>query len=335
MMQLWERLSNSAKPYIIAEIAANHNGDRLLAERLIYKAKEAGVDCVKFQSWTKISLMIQSNYDNELERTLDQFSMTEEKLVDMKQLCNQIGIEFACTPFSKREIDFLVQLGVPFIKLSSTELTNIPLLQYAGATGLTIVLSTGMGGSEEIAEAVSVLEQTGNTSIVLLHCVSVYPPKDEHVNLNNLDGLRARYPYPIGFSDHTIGTAIPIAAAAKGARVIEKHFTLDKGLPGWDHQVSATPEEMTQIVTDVGRIQSALGSFDRRLSEEEERNRAFFRRSVVAAREIQAGKVIDYDDLDTKRPGTGLSPRLIGQIVGKAATRTIGFDELLSISDFE
>lgn len=335
MMNSWDRLSKQAdQPYIIAEIAANHNGDMTLAKQLIESAKEAGCDCVKFQSWTKTSLMIKSTYDQELERTLDQYSMTEEKLWAMKKDCDQIGIDFACTPFSHSEVDLLVRIGVPFIKLSSTEITNIPLLQHAGKTGLPLVISTGMGTGAEIQEAIRAVEETGNRRIVLLHCVSLYPPKDEQMNINNIDWLCERFGYPTGFSDHTIGTAIPLAAVAKGACVIEKHFTLDRSLPGWDHKVSATPEEMKQIVEDSRRIRAALGNYERELSEEERDSRRLFRRSVVAAREITAGKVIEINDLDAKRPGTGLSPSRMKQIVGKTALRTIGCDELLSEEDF-
>lgn len=334
-MNIWNRLSQQAEqPYIIAEIAANHNGDMALAERMIEQAKEAGCDCVKFQSWTKTSLMVKSGYDPELERTLDQYSMTEEKLRAMKSLCDHIGIDFACTPFSRGEVDLLVRIGVPFLKLSSTEVTNLPLLQHAASTVLPLVLSTGMGTEEEIREAVQAVEQTGNTKIVLLHCVSVYPPKDEYVNLNNIDSLRERFGYPTGFSDHTLGTAIPLAAVAKGACVIEKHFTLDQSLPGWDHKVSATPEQMKEIVDGARRIKAALGNYERQLSAEEQDNRRIFRRSIVAARDIPAGKMIEADDLDAKRPGTGLSPALMKHMIGKTASRTIGCDELLSEKDF-
>lgn len=333
-MNFWETLcARTDQPYIIAEVAANHNGDMDLAKRLIEQAKEAGCDCVKFQSWTKQSLFTKQLYDNALEKTLDQYSMTKDKLMEMKRYCDHVGIDFACTPFSKKEVDFLVRLQVPFIKLSSTEVNNPGLLQHAANTGLPIVLSTGMSTLAEIDEAVRVLEQAGNRRIVILHCISVYPPQDEMVNLHNIELFKQAFPYPVGFSDHTIGTAIPLAAVAKGACVIEKHFTLDKQMPGWDHKVSANPVEMQQIVTDSRRIAKALGSYQRKLSEVEWKNRELFRRSIVAARDIPLGKVLEYDDLDVKRPGTGLDPIYIDLLVGKPVKRAIRYDELLQKDD--
>lgn len=336
-MNYWEQLiSKNNVPYVIAEVAANHNGDMNIAKQLIIQAKDAGCHCVKFQSWTKESLFTKKMYqDPSIGRSFDQYSMSEEKLIQMKVYCDELKIDFACTPFSKKEADFLTDhLHVHFIKLSSTEVNNYDFLTYVGKKGLPIILSTGLSTFAEIEKAVHAIEDTGNKDIAILHCVSLYPPLDELVNLHNLDMLRQFFSYPIGFSDHTIGTAIPLAAVAKGAKIIEKHFTLGKNMPGWDHKVSANFEEMKQIVTQSERISKALGSFQRVLSDEERHNRALFRRSIVAARDIAFGKIIEYADLDTKRPGTGLHPEYMELIVGKTAKRSIAYDELIQKEDF-
>jgi len=233
-------------------------------------------------------------------------------------------------------VDYLVDvLDVSFIKVASMDLDNLNFLDYIARKGKPVMLSTGFGTLTEIDRAVATLEAAGNKQIILLHCVSVYPPKDENVNLNNIDMLRANYPdYPIGFSDHTIGVAIPLAAIAKGACVIEKHFTLDKEMFGWDHKVSATKDEMTIITNSAKQIVKSLGSYRRIVSDEELIKKDAYRRSIVAAKEIPAGKVIESDDLDVKRPGTGISPVNLSFIIGKTAQRTIKADQLLGMEDF-
>ena len=236
-------IGNFEIPYVIAEIGSNHNGDMDLALRMIDAAREAGADCVKFQSWTKQSLFSKSVYrDNQaLEREIDAYSVSDGELGRLSGYCREAGIHFSSTPFSLPEVDFLVEdCAAPFVKVASMDLDNHSFLQQIASRGKPVVLSTGLGTLAEIDQAVRAIEETGNRRIVLLHCVSNYPPDDSDVNLRNIDMLRDNYPdYPVGFSDHTIGTAIPLAAVARGAAVIEKHFTLDKGMEGWDHKVSA------------------------------------------------------------------------------------------------
>jgi sialic acid synthase SpsE len=341
---------NFTDPYIIAEIGSNHNGQLELAYKLIDYAKEAGCHCVKFQSWTKDTIFSQQVYDNNfflnddyrnrtdytLEQIVEEFSVSEQELLLLRDYCKTKEIDFTSTPFSKKEVDYLVDvLDVSFIKVASMDLDNLNFLDYIARKGKPVMLSTGFGTLTEIDRAVATLEAAGNKQIILLHCVSVYPPKDENVNLNNIDMLRANYPdYPIGFSDHTIGVAIPLAAIAKGACVIEKHFTLDKEMFGWDHKVSATKDEMTIITNSAKQIVKSLGSYRRIVSDEELIKKDAYRRSIVAAKEIPAGKVIESDDLDVKRPGTGISPVNLSFIIGKTAQRTIKADQLLGMEDF-
>ncbi len=343
-------ISNFGRPYIIAELGSNHNGRMDLARQLIDEAKKSGAHCVKFQSWTKETIfskkVYEDNYflnddyrerkDHTLETIVDEYSVSENELLELKKYCDQVKIDFASTPFSKQETDFLVdRLNASFIKIASMDLNNLPFLDYLARKNRPIVLSTGLSTLSEIDQAIDVIEKTGNRQICILHCVSVYPPKDEDVNLNNLEMLRQCYPeYPIGFSDHSIGIAIPLAAVAKGACLIEKHFTLDKNMPGWDHKVSATPEEMHEIVQGSEKIHKALGSFRRTLSEDEIKKIPAFRRSIVAAKPIPMGKQISANDLDLKRPGTGLEPKQMEWVIGRIAKRSIAFDEIIQPTDF-
>ncbi|MEW5767135.1 MAG: N-acetylneuraminate synthase family protein [bacterium] len=336
------------RPYIIAELGSNHNGDMDLARQLISKAREAGADCVKFQSWSKDTIfskkVYEQNYfladdyrertDYTLEEIVDKFAISEDELRKMKKFADEMGIDCISTPFSKREVDFLVEeLRVSFIKVASMDLSNYPFLHYIAMKNLPIVLSTGLSRLSEIDKAIQTIEEAGNNKIVILHCVSLYPPEDRQVNLNNIDTLRTAYPYPIGFSDHTIGFSIPLAAVAKGACLIEKHFTLDKNMFGWDHKVSADFMEMKIIVKESKRICQALGTHRVMVNEDEERLKAF-RRSIVAAREIKKGEIFKEDMLDFKRPAEGIAPGYVDFIIGKAAKRDIEYDEIINKEDF-
>jgi len=340
---------NYCDPYIIAELGSNHNGDMDLAKKLILAAKESGADCVKFQSWSKSTLFSKKKYednyfiaddyrdrdDYSLEEIVDAYAISADELSQMKKFSDEVGIDCTSTPFSKDEADFLVDvLESPFIKVASMDVNNYPFLSYLAKKDKPIILSTGLSELHEIDKAVRTIEQSGNNKIVILHCVAVYPPEDNQVNLNNIETLQMLYPdYPIGFSDHTLGTSIPCAAVAKGACVIEKHFTLDKKMEGWDHKVSANPEDMKELVNDAHRIHLALGSH--RIQQIEDQEQVLeFRRSIISAKEIEKGEVITEDMLVFKRPGTGLQPGDSMYIIGKKAKRKIGCDEIIGFDDF-
>lgn len=341
-------LQNNDIPYVIAEIGANHNGDMGLAKELIIQAKEAGADCVKFQSWTKNSVFAREKYednyfladdyrdrsDYDLEEIVEKYSISEQELLDMKNFSNSIGIDCTSTPFSKSEADFLVdKMATPFIKVASMDLNNYPFLEYLAKKGKPMIISTGLSELYEIDRAIKVIENAGNNSIALLHCVATYPPEDSDVNLNNIQTLMSIYPaYPIGFSDHTLGTAIPLAAVSMGACVIEKHFTLDKEMEGWDHKVSATKDEMKVIVDDAKRIVTAMGSFRISATESDEKKKEF-RRSIVITRDMQKGDVIVESDIDYKRPGGNLDPSMTGFIIGRTVKKDIGMDSILTLKD--
>ncbi|PKF62896.1 N-acetylneuraminate synthase [Psychromonas sp. psych-6C06] len=341
-------INNYSKPYIIAELGSNHNGDMALAKKLIIEAKAAGADCVKFQSWSKDTIFARVKYEDNyfiaddyrdrsdytLEEIVEEYSISETELLEMKSFCDDVGIDCSSTPFSKQEADFLIErLHSPFIKVASMDLNNLPFLDYLAKKGKPMIISTGLSELSEIDKAINTIETAGNTQIVILHCVSTYPPVDSDVNLNNITTLMKAYPdYCIGFSDHTIGIDIPLASVALGAAIIEKHFTLDKEMEGWDHKVSATKDELTAIVKGAKRINDALGDFRIKAPESAEKI-AEFRRSIVLSRAMKKGEVINLNDIDYKRPGTGIKPELTEFILGMRINKDLPFDHILSKSD--
>ncbi|MCK0115070.1 N-acetylneuraminate synthase family protein [Gelidibacter sp. F63206] len=339
-----KEIFNYSEPYIIAEIGANHNGDMDLAKRIIDSAKECGADAVKFQSWTPSSLVSKSEYDKNqsyddgdggkkhfgsLKEMVEKYALTEDQHFELKDYCKTIGIDFCSSPFSKNEVDLLIKLDVPFLKIASMDINNLELLKHMAKYQKPIILSTGMSTISEIERAVKTIENEGNTQIIILHCISIYPPKNEDIHLNNIKMLQQTFNYPIGFSDHTIGTSIPLAAVALGACVIEKHFTLDKDMPGWDHQISADPREMKEIVRESKNIQQSLGSFTRIVSADEESKKLKFRRSIVAGKKLRKGDTIKLEDLEVKRPGSGIAPDEIKYVVGRTLKNDIEVDTLL------
>lgn len=329
-------VSGAARPYIIAEIGANHNGDLALARRHIAAAAAAGADAAKFQSWGA-GLFAQSFYDQRdgLKQAIEAYAVDAAGMAQLAEACRGSGIAYASSPFSDDEVRELDALDPPFIKIASMDLNNDAMLRCAAATGRTIVLSTGFSSFGEIEHALATLEGLGHRDTVLLHCVSVYPPaSDEMLNLRNMETLRRAFGYPVGFSDHTLGVEITLAALALGAVVIEKHFTLDRTMEGWDHAVSAEPDELAQIVRGAGRIWQALGSARRVVGQAERDNAAVMRRSAVAARTIRAGETVGAADIVFRRPGTGIAPNDAGMLVGRIATRDISAESLFVLEDF-
>ncbi len=323
-------------PYIVAEMNTSHFGDLELARNMIGSAKQAGCDCVKFQSWSAETLYSGAYYkDNAIaKRFVKKLSLADEQLQALSRYCAELGIDFASTPYSRHEAAFLVEhCNVPFIKIASMELNNLPYLDFLGRLGVPLVLSTGMGTMEEIRAAVDTIERTGNDQLVILHCVSVYPAAPELIRLNNVLGLRSEFArYPIGYSDHTLGIEVPVAAVALGACLIEKHFTLDKGRIGMDNQMATEPDEMGQMVRACQHVHKAMGGAARLLDASEYAQRAKMRRSLVTARPLPAGHVICADDLDAKRPGTGIEPCHLPQVVGRKLAVNLDADEAIAFA---
>lgn len=322
-------------PYVIAEIGSNHNGDMDLCRRLIDAAAEAGADCVKFQSWTMTSMVSETAYRNSdtLREEMEAYLFTPEQHRKAAVYCRERGITFASTPFSPGEVDLLEQLDVPFFKIASMDVNNLRLLRYVAQKGRPMIVSTGMATLGEVEQAVRTIRDEGNQDLVLLHCVSLYPVAPPQVHLRNMEVLSTAFDVPVGFSDHSLGTALPLAAIALGACVIEKHFTLDKGLPGWDHAISADPSEMRTIVEDGREVFEALGHTERVLSDEELAKRAAMRRSLVTRRPLSTGYVLSEDDLVAKRPGTGVPPDQVDQVLGRQLRTDKEADEVLSWGD--
>ena len=339
---------NFCEPYIIAEIGANHNGDMDLAKKMIDSAVECGCDAVKFQSWTPKSLIAKEEYDRNqsyddspkkhfgsLKEMVEKYYLRDDQHEELKNYCQEKGVDFCSSPFSIEEIDMLVKLNVPFLKIASMDINNIPFLKYAAKTMKPIVVSTGMSTLAEIETAVQTIRNEGNQNIVLLHCISIYPPKDKDIHLRNISMLQQAFNLPIGFSDHSFGASIPLASVALGACVIEKHFTLDKDLPGWDHEISANPVEMKTICEDSKKIAAALGNVYRTVSDEEEQKKSKFRRSIVSSKKLTKGDVIKETDLAYKRPGTGIPPNEYSYLIGRKLNTDLEEDSLFNWYNFE
>ena len=330
-------ISEFGVPYVIAEVNSSHNGNPETAKRMIDVAADAGCDCVKFQSWSAGSLYSQTYYKQNpiARRFVDKFSFTPETLKEMSQYCKEKGIAFASTPYSKEEVDFLAEeCDAAFIKISSMEINNKEYLEYIAKKGLPVVLSTGMSYFDEVIKAVDAIKKAGNKKIVILHCVSLYPTPLDKANLNNILGLRKLFPdYPIGFSDHTIGDEAAIAAVVYGAAVLEKHITLDASKIGMDNQMAMEPEPLKQLIRKCKTVYSALGTEARCLFPEELKQRDNMRRSIVVTRPVKAGERLSREDLDVKRPGTGVPPEEMEKIIGCVVKNDIESDTVLSLSD--
>lgn len=332
-------------PYIIAEIGSNHNGDMKLCRKLIDSAKRCGADAVKFQSWQKYSINSKALYESNktytdkkrhfgsLKEMDEKYQLTPPQHYDMKKYCEKKGITFLSTGFSMDEFDLIENLNVPVFKIASMDVNHIPLLKYVAGKHRPVIVSTGMATLSEIERAIKTLRDGGSGPVALLHCISIYPPEFNTINLRNMKMLEQAFDVPVGFSDHTLGTEIPLAAIALGACIIEKHFTLDKTFPGWDHAISAEPLELEIIVRGGKNIFNSLGSTTRTVSEAEMEKRKKFRRSIVMKRAMKKGEIITGDDIDFKRPGTGIHPDETRYVIGRPLLHDIEFDKELEWSD--
>lgn len=329
---------------IIAEAGVNHNGNYNLAEQLILQAKTAGADYVKFQ--TAIPECVISKYAEKAEYQKQETDQTESQLEmckklhlpltaykDLKEKCNQIGIKFISTPFDLPSIDLLANLQMDFFKIPSGEVTNLPYLRKIAQFKVPVVISTGMCKLGEIEDALLVFEKEGVTKemITLLHCNTEYPTPYEDVNLKAMQTLKECFGTKIGYSDHTKGIEVPIAAVAMGASIIEKHFTLDRNLPGPDHKASLIPSELQEMIIAIRHIEQAIGDGIKKSSPSEQKNMNIARKSIIAAKAIKKGEIFSEANLTTKRPGTGLSPMLWDHVIGKAAPRDFKEDELITL----
>lgn len=330
-------LDGQHTPYIVAEVNSSHGGSMETAKRMIEAAAECGCDCVKFQSWSAGTLYSKTYYkENPIaKRFVTKFSLSEEQLSELAVYCSTCGVDFSSTPYSRKEVDFLTG-HAPYIKVASMDLNNLEFLAYIARTRIPIVLSTGMGTMEEIQRAVGVIRQAEGMELCLLHCISLYPSKANLIRLNNISGLRKMFPdCLVGFSDHSAGTELAAAAVALGACLIEKHLTLDKSRIGMDNQMAMEPSELKQLVAQCRRVYEAMGTEERVVSLDEMTQRTKMRRSVVYTRDMKKGETIRAEDLDVKRPGTGVPPGQLRQYIGRRMVKDVEGDTLLREADVQ
>lgn len=327
--------------YIIAEAGVNHNGSLAVAKELAEAAKEAGADCVKFQTFKAEKLVSRSARKAAYQEgttgegtqadMLKQLELSYDEFRELKAHCDRIGIRFLSTPFDPDSIAFLDTMDMPFWKVPSGEVTNAPYLAAIGKTGKPVVLSTGMCTLEEVGAAIRVLRENGSGEIRLLQCNTEYPTPFEDVNLRAMATMRETFGLETGYSDHTRGIEAPIAAAALGAGIIEKHFTLDRNMEGPDHKASLEPGELAAMVQAIRHIELALGTGVKTPSPSEQKNIAAARKSLVAARAIRQGETLTAENLAVKRPGTGVSPMRWDEVIGTKAVRDFEEDELIEL----
>lgn len=330
------------KTLIIAEAGVNHNGNIDLAIELIDKAKECGADIVKFQT-AKLDSLVSKNatmaeyQKNNIGKETSQKEMLEKLLLsyeDFKRLakyCKEIGIKFLSTPFDIESVDFLDEIGCDIWKIPSGEITNYPYLVKIASTRKPIILSTGMSDIVEVRECVELLKKNGAGDITLLHCTTQYPTLYTDVNLKAMITLKNEFGLNVGYSDHTMGIEVPIAAVAMGALVIEKHFTLDKTMEGPDHKASLEPKELKEMVLAIRNIEEALGDGVKKPVVAEIANKIVARKSIIASRDIEIGEVLSEENITTKRPGNGINPMRWNEVVGTKAIRAFKEDELIEV----
>lgn len=329
---------------VIAEAGVNHNADPELARQMIVAAKEAGADYVKFQTAVPelviSSVAPKAEYQKEMtgdgESQLDmcrKLHFDIEHYREIKRYCREVGIGFLSTPFDMVSLEFLIGLGMDYMKIPSGEITNLPFLERISTAGIPVILSTGMSTLEEVENAINVLTSGGLTRdmITVLQCNTQYPTPYKDVNLLAMQEMGRRLGVSVGYSDHTLGISIPPAAVALGSTVIEKHFTLSRELPGPDQKASVEPHELTEMVRSIRNVEMALGSPEKLVSSSEMANMVVARKSIVAARDIKAGEVFTKENITVKRPGNGISPMKIYDVIGKTAKKDFPYDSLIEL----
>lgn len=329
---------------IIAEAGVNHNGSLDMARRMVEVAAEAGADYVKFQ--TAVPELVISEIAPKAEYQKETTGGTQSQLdmcraihlplsdyAGLAELCHEKGIGFMSTPFDLVSIDCLAALDMDYWKIPSGEITNLPYLRKIARAGGKVILSTGMSTLDEVEAAMRILEKGGvsRENISLLHCNTQYPTPMHDVNLRAMEALRSLHPGSVGYSDHTVGIEVPVAAVAMGAQIIEKHFTLDKTLPGPDHRASLDSSELYAMVKAIRNIEEALGSPEKTVSDSERPNIEVARKSIVAARHISQGEIFTEENITVKRPGNGISPMMWDEVIGRVAPRDFTYDSLIEL----
>lgn len=333
-------IGEGAPVYVIAEAGANHNRDFDVAKRLIDTAAAAGADAIKFQTYSgdriyskrtpKIS-SLQAVSEKPAHEVMEEISLPRDWQGLLAEHARSHGIDFFSTPFDHQAVDELHEIGVPVLKIASFEIGDLPLIRRAAATGRPLIISTGMATLGEIEEALDAVAKEDNDQVVLLQCTSMYPAPARLINLRAMATLERAFAVPVGLSDHTTGIAVPIAAAALGAAMIEKHYTLDRSMPGPDHAFSLEPEQLSELVAGVREVREALGDGLKTGPSPEERDDLYrvARRSLVTTRDLPCGTVLERDMLTTKRPGLGIAPRELDRVLGRALKVALAEDDIL------
>lgn len=328
--------------YVIAEAGVNHNGSYEIAVKLIDEAKKAGANCIKFQTF-KSEMLVSRNAkkagyqvvntcnDEPQLSMLKKLELTDEQFTSLKKYCDDIGIDFMSTAFDSESVEFLHRLGCNVWKIPSGEITNLPYLIQIASYKEKIILSTGMADINEVDSAVRVFQEAGCTGITLLHCTTEYPAPYNEVNLLAMHTMRDRFGLPFGYSDHTKGIEIPIAAVALGATIIEKHFTLDKNMEGPDHKASIEPQELKTMIEAIHNVELSIGDGIKIPRESEIKNKVVARKSIVAKRAIRKGETLTEENITTKRPGNGISPMKWFDVLGTVAVKDFEEDELITL----
>lgn len=342
--QSFTQSHEKVRSLFIAEAGINHDGSIDEAKKMIDAAVDAGADYVKFQTFKANDLVtptaLTSSYidsgshkGESFRDLLKRLELSPESHQELKKYCEQKGIKFLSTAFHHDSFDFLMELGIDVIKVASGDLTNLPLLKHMASSKLPMIISTGMATLGEIEDALNAVSSMGNNQIILLHCISWYPAPIETTNLLYMQTLKNAFGYPVGFSDHTLGINMAIAARAMGAVCFEKHFTMDSKRFGPDHAASIEPQEMIGLVAGIREVELGFGTTQRMFSELEIGQRKVHRRSIVVEKDIKKGDVFTTDNLVIKRPGIGLLPKFLDEIIGKKATKDLSREELLSWKD--
>ena len=328
--------------YIIAEAGVNHNGDLKIAKEMVLAAKRAGADAIKFQTFVTENLVTRNARTAEYQKQntgkqetqyemLKKLELSYEDYRELKEVCSETGIEFLSTPFDIESIKILEKLDIDKFKVPSGEITNYPYLVQIARTGKPVIMSSGMCTWTEIADAVQVLRAHGTTELSLLHCTTEYPAPYDEINLKVINAMQEKFGVTVGYSDHTQGIEIAVAAVAMGAEIIEKHFTLSRDMEGPDHKASLEPEELKAMVQAIRNVEKAIGNSQKRPSQSEIENMKIVRKSIVAKREIKAGELFSEKNLTTKRPGTGISPMMWETVIGHTAVRNFEKDECIEL----
>lgn len=334
-----------SKVFIIAEAGVNHNGSIELAQKMVDAAIDMGADIVKFQTYVPERLVTRNapladyqrkNQDEDSQfAMLKKLSLSFDEFRSLADYCSKRGVPFMSTPFDEMSVEFLHSLGMNCWKIPSGEITNYPYLKKIASFGEKVIMSTGMSTIDEVSDAVALLREFGTDDITLLHCTTEYPAPIDSVNLYAMDALREKFNVNVGYSDHTADIFTATLAAARGASVIEKHFTLDKNLPGPDHKASLTPSEFSDMVKSIRKVETVLGSVIKEPCTAELSNRSVARKSIVADLDISKGEIFTEKNLTTKRPGLGINPMKWNSLIGKTAKRSYKSDERIDESELE